>query len=645
MNIYKKILQFVKPFWKHIILSMLLTFIYVMLNNVSLWVTVDFIGELFPTGGTKTETVGESISGLINHAAGTDSENTKTVQDSLIITGAQAKKPSLDLNIYHRIKKAVKNVLIRDNQRDTLQLVCIVIFITFILKNIFDYLRRIINRWIQLRVVVDLRNQLQATAMRLPLGYFNTSHSGRLTSIVFNDVKAIRQVLNNSFGKMILTPIQMLANIFILVIISWKLSIITFLVIPISGLIIVKIGQSMRRKSRRVLKQISEVMMLFQEAVSSIQVVKAFTSEEAETRKFQEANRNFFSKQVRAYRLGQATSPLNEITAVTILITLLWYGGNLVYKGEMGAEDFVRYLIFLFASLQPLRELSGLNNIIQRGVAAAERIFNIIDEPQEIYVKPGDKELTDFKHSIELDNVSFNYHEDGPAILHSIDLKILKGETVAFVGHSGSGKTTLVNLIPRFYGIDNGIIRLDRIDTKDYSLTSLRRQIGIVTQETFLFNDSIRHNIAYGMPDVSDQQIIDAARAANAWEFINAMKEGLDSIVGERGANLSGGQRQRLSIARAILKNPPILILDEATSALDTESEKLVQDAIDTIMENRTVLIIAHRLSTVIHADKIVVLSNGKIVDIGKHVDLLKSCSMYKKLYDIQFRDDVDVPA
>ncbi len=635
MDIYKKIFQFVKPFLKYVALSMLLTLVYVLLNTVSLWVSVDFIGELFPSGRQQTD----SVSKLLEKASGLPEE---VASDSLSISQQLSPKSNLDLSIYHRVKQSVKRFLIRDTQRQTLQLVCIVIFITFVLKNIFDYLRRIINRWIQASVVVDLRNRLQATVVKLPMGFFSKSHSGKITSIVFNDVKAIRQVLNNSFGKMILMPIQILTNIIILVAISWKLSLITFVIIPISGTIIVKIGQSMRRKSRRVLQQISEVMALFQEAVSSIQVVKAFTSEEMETEKFQKANRIFFDRQVRSFRLGQATSPLNEVAAVTILITLLWVGGSLVYQGDMEAEDFVRYLIFLFASLQPLRELSGLNNIIQRGVAAAERIFGILETPQEIYAKDGDRPVETFEDSIRLENVSFNYHADGPAVLKNIQLDIQKGQTVAFVGHSGSGKTTLVNLIPRFYEIDEGRILLDGGDLSKYTLTSLRDHIGIVTHETFLFNDTIRNNIAYGLDQVDESQIIAAAKAANAWEFISAMDDGLDAMVGERGINLSGGQKQRLSIARAILKNPPILILDEATSSLDTESEKLVQEAIETIMENRTVLVIAHRLSTVIHADKIVVIDQGRIVDEGPHRRLLKTCSIYKELYEMQFRDEPD---
>ena len=611
MSTTRTLLQFVRPYLKQVALAILLTLIFVFLNNVSLWVTVDFIGELFPGNGAGTGSVTDAITGSAEEGG-----------------------------IYHRVKAAVKSVLIRDTQRETLQLVCLVILFTFFLKNIVDYLRRVLNRWIELQVTVSLRNRLQETIVHLPLRYFSESHSGKLTSIVFNDVKSISQVLSNSFGKLIMTPIQLLANILILIAISWKLSLIAFVIMPISGVIIFRIGQSMRRKSRRVLQQISEVTAVFQEALSSIQVVKAFTSEKREMGKFLRANRLFARKQMRAHRLSQASSPLNEVTAVSILIVLLWVGGNQVYSGGMEAEDFIRYLIFLFASLQPLREFSGLSNVIQSGLAAAERVFGIIETPRELYSKSGDRELSSFEDSIRLEDVSFRYQENGPEVLRGVNLEIRKGETVAFVGHSGSGKTTLINLIPRFFELESGRMVLDGTPTTDYTLTSLRSQIGIVTQETFLFNDTVRNNIAYGLDRVDEEQVIEAARVANAWEFIETMENGLDTMVGERGVNLSGGQKQRLSIARAVLKNPPILILDEATSALDTESEKLVQEAISAIMVNRTVLVIAHRLSTVIDADKIVVMSQGEVVDVGRHQELLDSCDIYRRLYEIQFKGE-----
>lgn len=336
--------------------------------------------------------------------------------------------------------------------------------------------------------------------------------------------------------------------------------------------------------------------------------------------------------------MNYATSPVNETLQVSILVFLLWYGGNLVYSNQgLSAEDFIRFLVFLFTMFQPLKELSGINNTIQTGLAAAERIFAVIDSEPEVYEKPNAIQYDEFNKNIKLENVSFKYNESGENVLKNINLTIQKGEMVAFVGHSGSGKTTLVNLLPRFYQNTDGKITLDGIDIRDMTLHSLRKKMGIVTQETILFNETVRYNIAYGLENIGEDQIIEAAKAANAWEFIVNLENGLDSHIGEKGTRLSGGQKQRLSIARALLKNPPILILDEATSALDTESERLVQEAIDRLLESRTVLVIAHRLSTITNASKIVVLNNGVIEGVGTHNELLQTNEIYRTLSKNQF--------
>jgi subfamily B ATP-binding cassette protein MsbA len=408
---------------------------------------------------------------------------------------------------------------------------------------------------------------------------------------------------------------------------------ITFLVVPLSTVVIVKIGQSMRRRSRRVFRQIADVVANFQEAISAIRIVKAFTNEDKEINKFSDSNYQWFRKLFRANQLKFATSPINEILFVFILVFLLWYGGNMVYSNTgLSAEDFIRFLVFLFTMFQPIKDLSGINNVIQTGLAAAERIFDILETKQEVYNKPGALSLGTFNGEIKYENVSFRYDEDNPEVLKNINLTIPKGKMVAFVGHSGSGKTTLVNLLPRFYEITKGKLTIDGNDIKDLTLSSLRKQMGIVTQDTVLFNDTVRGNIAYGLDNCSEEDIIDAAKTANAWEFIKDLPNGLDTHIGEKGIRLSGGQKQRLSIARAVLKNPPILILDEATSALDTESERLVQDAIDNLLKSRTVLVIAHRLSTVTNAGLIVVMNQGEIVDTGTNDELLKSSAIYQNL-------------
>ncbi len=618
MKLYLEILKFVKPYWKAILTALMLTLFYVLFNNISLWVSVDFIQEIFSPEYIEAPQSSGSQSSVIEKS------------DKLI-------DGSSSTSIYKKINAAIKKLIIRENRYDTLLVVCLIIFISFLLKNIMLYLKKVVLSYVEIKIVVGLRNGLHETIMYLPVSYFAKRHSGDLTSVVFNDVNAIRHVMHENFGKMFLSPVQILSNIAILIMISWKLSLITFLVIPVSTFVIFKIGQHMRRRSRKVFRQVADVLETFQEAVSAIRIVKAFTSENKEREKFQHTNQLYFKKLFRANKLKFATSPINEILLVFVLVFLLWYGGNLVYSNAgLTAEDFIRFLVFLFTMFQPIKDLSGINNTIQTGMAAAERIFAVIDAPREIYEKPGSVLLNEFRNNIKFEKVSFSYNNDQNDVLREIDLEIKKGEMVAFVGPSGAGKTTLINLLPRFYNPDSGRILIDGTDTQDYTLISLRDKMSIVTQDIILFNDTIRQNIAYGSEGVSDDQIIDAARAANAWEFIDQEDMGLDAHIGEKGTKLSGGQKQRISIARAILKNPPILILDEATSSLDTESERLVQEAVDKLLQNRTVLVIAHRLSTIKNADRIVVLKQGRIEGIGKHEKLITESPVYKNLYENQ---------
>ncbi len=624
MKLFLKILRFAKQFWKLILISILLSFFYVLFNNFSLWISVDFIGELFVSE--------ESTSGSAPGIQDSGEQNTSVVTEAV----------SKSNGLYDQIKFGVKDLIVRESKTETLKIVCILILLSFIIKNIVLYTRSIIIFYIQIHIIVKLRILVYNTLLRLPLSFIERKRTGEFISITFNDVNSVNSVIQNSYGTLIMTPLQVIANIVILLMISWQLTLMSFIIIPISGVLISKIGQSIRRKSRRVFSQNANVVTVFQEALTSLRIVKAFTNEHKEERRFKSANERFFKLNLRSQKLRELTSPLNETLGAFILVFLLWYGGNMVYnQAGLGAEDFTRFLVFLFMMFQPLKRFSGLNNTIQTGLAAAERIFNTLDIQQEVYEKPRAKEFHSFQNSIRFEDVSFRYDEDGPYVLRDINIEINKGEMVALVGPSGAGKSTLSDLIPRFYDVTNGKILIDDVDVCELTLNSLRKNIGIVTQDSILFNDTIRANIGYGLENASDEAIIEAAKAANAWEFIEQMDHGLDTVIGERGIKLSGGQKQRLSIARAILKNPPILILDEATSSLDTESEKLVQDAIDRLMENRTVVVIAHRLSTVTHADKIVVLDRGKIICTGPHVGLLETCPKYRKLYEIQFETEI----
>lgn len=603
-----------RPYWQHIIVVFLLTFLYVMLNNLSLWISVDFLKELFdPAQSTE----------MVQAAAGQATE-------------AEPEK-SASTQIYIDIKSTIKGWLIKDTKQGTLFTVCIFILVTFLFKNITFYFRRLLLNFVELKIIVDIRNHLHRKLLHIPLLYFDKRHTGDLNSVVFNDVAAIKTVLQTSFGKMILSPVQIIVNTTILFMISWKLTLLMFLITPLSALVMTKVGQGVRRRSRRVFRQLGDVVSLFQEAITGIRIVKAFANEDSEHEKFKSSNRQFLKKMVRQLRLKYLTSPVNEMLFVSILVFLLWYGGNLVYSNNgLSAEDFIRFLLFLFMMFQPLKDFSHINNVIQNGMAAAERIFEILDTEEEEYVKSGTEDMSGFSDKIEYKNVGFKYSGSDGDVLHNVSLTVNKGETVAFVGPSGAGKTTLVNILPRFYELNSGNIYIDGTEVRNFTLQSLRQNIGVVTQDTILFNDSVKANIAYSRDSISDEEIIDAAKVANAWEFIEKMPNGLDTQIGEKGARISGGQKQRLSIARAILKNPHILILDEATSALDTESEQLVQEAIEKLLESRTVLVIAHRLSTIQNADKIVVMQDGEIESIGKHKVLLESSPVYKNLHDKQ---------
>ena len=490
MKLYLKVIRLIKPYWRLLLFTILMTFLYVAFNNFSLWVSIDFISELFQSGTTAQITEGLSELGQ-------------------------------DLGAYHKLKVTVKSLIVREDRFDTLRMICIVIFIAYLLKNITFYSKRTTLNYIELNVVMQLRNKLQAALLRQPIPTFEKKHSGQLTSVVFNDVKSVNDVLSNSFGRLLVTPVEVITKVTLLLLISWKLTLISFALIPVSTFLIMKIGQSIRRKSRRMFQQISHVMATFQEAVSGIRIVKAFTNENQEEAKFKAENLTFRKYFFRKNRLNFLTSPLNETFGAFVFVVLLWYGGRLVYTGgPLDAEDLTRFMLLLFTMFHPIKDLSGVNNTIQTGMAAAERIFGIIDAPQEPYLTPTSEEMKPFSESIVFRGIAMRYAEDDDWVLQDIDIDIKKGRSIALVGPSGSGKTSLVHLLPRFYEFQEGDIRIDGVDVRSLTLHSLRNQIGLVTQETILFNDTVRANIAYGLDDASENDIIAAAKAAHAWEFI-----------------------------------------------------------------------------------------------------------------------------
>jgi subfamily B ATP-binding cassette protein MsbA len=409
-------------------------------------------------------------------------------------------------------------------------------------------------------------------------------------------------------------------------------------ILPVSLFTIAKIGQSIRRKSVRTSKQIAGIMAILNETINGIRVVKAFAMEQFEKRRFFSETHKYFKMTFRRTRLRAISSPINETFGVGVGVILLWIGGNHVLAGTgIEAEDFIRFILLLFAILHPIKTLNTVNADIQEGLASAGRVFSILDEKSDIVEKPNATQINSFKSEIHFENVTHQYNTVNDEVLKDINFTVKKGDIIAIVGHSGAGKSTLVDLLPRFYDVKKGRITIDGTDIRDVTLSSLRSVMGIVTQETILFNDTIFNNIAYGMSDADPGAVKAAARAANADEFIEEFTDKYDTIIGEKGSRLSGGQAQRIAIARALLKNPPILILDEATSSLDSESEQKVQSAIDRLMKDRTVLVIAHRLATIQNANIIVVLDKGKIVEQGSHRELLNKGGLYKYFHDIQF--------
>ena len=606
-SIYRRMGQLMFHYWPYIIISSVSAIVFVLLNSTAMWLVASLINNIL-------------------------SDFDKIVQSQM----EWAAKPALTMN--ETLKYWTNILILRETPAESLKVLCITLLGVFFTKNIFLYIKNILLRIVELKLVKNIRDRLYQHIQTLSLGYFNKKETGYITSIVMNDVGQFQSAVGVVFQRLFVEPINILTFVTLLFIISWKLAIIAIVILPLAGIAIVTIGRSIRRKSRRTQSKIAEIMQILTETLSSIRIVKAFVNEKEEVKVFTGESQNYFNLLLKRARLDLISGPVTESFGVIIGVVLLWYGGMEVLSNEgLSAEDFIRFIIILFSILGPIKQMSNVNIKIQMGAASAERIFSLLDTPPEIVEKADAVDLGEFRKSIEFDRVHFEYNDDDERVLDEVSFTINKGEVVAMVGPSGSGKSTIADLIPRFYDVSRGTIRIDGHDIRETTLASIRGNMGIVTQEVILFNDTIRNNIAYAQQNVSEDAIRQAADAANATVFIEDTPNGFNTLIGERGVNLSGGQKQRLAIARALLKNPPILILDEATSALDTESEKMVQRAIEVLMKDRTALVIAHRLSTVQNADKIIVLEKGEIIEVGSHTDLYNKGGLYRRLYDIQF--------
>ncbi len=523
-------------------------------------------------------------------------------------------------------------------QRHTsaLPLAVVAVFLAAVVRGGLDLGAGYLTDWIGQRVVTDLRNELTSHIQLLDLAFFNRQRAGQIVSRVTADVNLVRGTVTDALTSIFQDATRLIGLLIVAVYMDWVLALLALCLFPVAGLPLRYFSRQLRQTSRRQQESIGRLNALLHENVQGNRVVKAFGQEGYEQRRFMEQNERLFGIFMRASLIRAL--PITEVLAGIAIAGIIWYGGASVINGTRTQGGLIGFIITIFLLYEPFKKLVRTNYSIQQGLAGAERVFELMDTAPQVRDRPGATELRGVREAIEFRDVGFAY-DPGEPVLRHIALRVPVGQVVALVGMSGGGKSTLADLIPRFYDVTSGQITIDGVDIRDLTIRSLRAHIAVVTQFTFLFNDSIRNNIAYGDASRSMDEVIAAARAANAHEFIEELPRGYETHIGDLGVRLSGGQRQRLAIARALLKNAPILILDEATSALDTESEGLVQEALERLMANRTTLVVAHRLSTVRRADRIVVVVRGEIVEIGTHEELLAQGSEYRKLYELQFRD------
>jgi ATP-binding cassette, subfamily B, bacterial MsbA len=537
--------------------------------------------------------------------------------------------------------KPVLDDIFFQKKMSTLSLLPPFIILLYMVKGFFAYGQSYLMSYVGERIVAQLRESLYAHLQRMSLSYFDRTSTGLLMSRIMNDVNLIQGAVSNAVTGILKDAFTIVGLIAVIFYREWRLAILAMLVLPIAVLPIVKFGRKLRKISTQSQKTMAEISIHLHETLSGVRIVKAFNTEKYEIDHFRKRVQKFFQLTMKDVSIKAMSSPIMEFLGGIGIASIIWYGGYNVIEGYSTPGTFFSFLTALLMLYEPIKHLSGVNNTIQQGLAAAVRVFEIMDLKEEIGDQPGARAIEGIHHEITFKKVSFSYGHE--RVLKDISLTVKAGEIVALVGTSGGGKTTLVNLIPRFYEATEGEIWIDGHSIKTITQSSLRRQIGIVTQQTILFNDTVRNNIAYGSPDKTEADILKAARAAYAYDFIQRLPEKMDTLIGEQGVRLSGGERQRIAIARALLKDAPILILDEATSSLDSDSEAEVQRALENLMKGRTTFIIAHRFSTIRNVDRILVLSGGRMVEAGDHESLLSLNGEYKRLYDIQFRENGDI--
>lgn len=604
---YNRFFLLAKPFTSIIILSLFLSIVVVLLDGISLWFSGSLLQNLFSESGEQ------------------------------FLQKPEFSWANINLTLKYHTWKFLTSFGGDDNI-SVLATICILIPVLFLLKNVTFYFQKTTISLLNLRIIERLRNRFYDHILNLPTTFYDNNKSGDIISYFVRDLSEIRLSLTTFVNKMFLLPLKIILFFTLLIIISPKLTFFILLVYPVMGIVLNRAGKTIRRRSSRTHKSFSEVVSVLSETIANIRVVKMFNSIRFELGRFEKENKKFINNSFRAQLVSNALAPFSEVMSLSMTSLLLWFAGKEILAGEssFSSGDFIRYLLILFSAYTPIKQLTNVHSMVQSGIAAAQRVFDIFDESVEMIENNEDADI-DFKKRILFDKVTFSYPEHEKVVLNNLTFSIEKGQTVALVGASGSGKSTILDLLPAFYNVKSGDIKIDDVSINSYSLNSLRSLYGIVSQETILFNDSVKNNIAYAENDFSIDKVKEALKAANAWEFVEKLSDGIDTVIGEHGVNLSGGQKQRLAIARALYKNPQILIFDEATSALDTESEKLVQNAVSNLIQGRTSIVVAHRLSTIQNADVIFVLDEGRIVERGTHEELLKLEGRYSYLYNIQF--------
>ncbi len=607
MKYFKKILRFAKPYKGYAILNIISNIFYALFSTLAMLSLFPMMKVLF--------------------------DNTEQRFEKPVWTGITEGKEYVENSLNYFVTQQKS-----EGTEDVLIYVVIIVITMFLLKNVFNYLAMYFITFLRNGVLKDVRNAMYKKTIELPLSHYSEKRKGDTIARITSDVLEIQHSFLSILELIVREPLTIIFTIGAMLLISVELTIFVFIFIPVSGFVISLIGKSLKRKSDRVQREQGYFLSILEETLGGLKIIKGFNAEKIFSDKFQTSTDKFYHFSNKLLNRQNLASPASEFLGITVIAILLWYGGRMVLIDEtLNPELFIVYMGLAYQILTPAKAISKASYSVKKGNAAAERILEILETENNIQDKPDAIQKETFEDSISIENLSFKYENN--LVLKNFSLQVKKGQTIALVGQSGSGKSTIANLLTRFYDVSEGAIKIDGTDIRDLRLKSLRGLMGLVTQDSILFNDTIRGNLLLGKENATDEEIIEALKIANAWEFVETLPGQLDMNIGDSGNKLSGGQKQRLSIARAVLKNPPIMILDEATSALDTESERLVQNALERMMENRTSVVIAHRLSTIQNADKIVVMSKGQIVEQGTHHELLSNKGVYFGLIEMQSFD------